>query len=797
MLNLASSRSRQARMAVLLSGKLLRLSLFIVSLASLGLWFYSVWILRDSLGNLLLIIFAFASMLLLWYVGHLRDLPIDKTSQTIDSRLAWSVLGRLRGQPSPRDLAEVVTKLPGGLFFGARFGVGRDFIIQLSSAAPTDSDMVWEYAAKLSDKAGEESISEAAVFAALVYSLPEYNFYLSQLGLDSDDIEDGLKWHTHIQSLISEHKTKKNAGGLGRDLGFGWTPLLSRIGIPISQHIEAGGVLHRKVSEHEDVLTQMIHLLQQQGRRNVTLVGEVGTGKTTLVYALAQRLMKDKRSSGSLAYQQVFELDSSSLIAQTKGRGEIEQLLIRVFNEALKAKNAIIFLDDAQLFLKDGTGSVDLSNILLPILEGGALKLILSMSDQQWLELSQSNPGLTQLMNRVVVSPLNKDATMRVAEDQVLLLESRHKITYMYQSLHEAYKLSGRYIREQAFPGKMIKLLDSAAGFPEQQYFVTANSVRQAVEKNFDVKVQVADTTEERDTLLNLEGKIHDRMINQTRAVQVVSDALRRARSGVRNQDRPIGTFLFLGPTGVGKTELSKALAEVYFGGEDRMIRLDLNEYSMPEDTKRLIASPAEFPDSLTARISKQPFSVVLLDEIEKAHDSVLSVLLQMLDEGVLRDSDNKEVSFRDAIIIATSNAGASSIREHIEKGQQLEDFEQQFIDELISSGDFRPEFLNRFDEIVLFRPLTEKELEQVVDLILRSINKSLSSQKVTVTLTDDAKSFLASEGYDPRLGARPLRRVMQRSIENIMAKKLLDGSVNAGDQVTISADQIKSSLGK
>lgn len=797
MLNLSSSRSRQARCAATLSSKLLRICLAIIILVAASLWVYSVWILGDKLGHFLLIIFSLSMMPLLWYNGRLKNLPADKNIDTVDGKLAWSILGRIKGEVTPKSIAEIVTKLPGGLFFGARFAVGKDFLTQLSSSSPSDIDSVWQRAIELSKKAGEDIISEAAVFAALVYSLPEYNFYLAQLGLDSDDIEDGLKWHAHIQELISEHSKRKHAGGLGRDLGFGWTPLLSRVGIPISQQIEAGGVLHRKVSEHEDVIAQMIHLLQQQGRRNVTLVGEVGTGKTTLVYALAKRLMNDKNTAGKLAYQQIFALDSSSLIAGAKGRGEMEQLLIRVCNEALRAKNAIIFLDDAQLFLKDGTGSIDLSNILLPILEGGALRIILSMNDQQWLELSQSNPGLAQLMNRVVVSPLDEEATMRIGEDQVLLLESRHKVTYMYQSLHEAYKLSQRYIREQAFPGKMIKLLDSAAGFPEQDHFITANSVRQAVEKNFDVKVQVAESSEERDTLLNLEGKIHERMINQTRAVEVVSDALRRARSGVRNQDRPIGTFLFLGPTGVGKTELAKALANVYFGGEERIVRLDLNEYSQAEDTKRLIASPAQYPDSLTAKISKQPFSVVLLDEMEKAHDSVLSVLLQMLDEGVLRDSENKEVSFRDAIIIATSNAGASRIRSHIENGESLEQFEDQFVNELISSGDFRPEFLNRFDEIVLFRPLTEKELEEVVDLILRSINKTLASQKVKISLTGDAKAFLASEGYDPRLGARPLRRVMQRSIENIVAKKLLEGSVSAGTSLTLGSEEIKISLGK
>jgi ATP-dependent Clp protease ATP-binding subunit ClpA len=250
-----------------------------------------------------------------------------------------------------------------------------------------------------------------------------------------------------------------------------------------------------------------------------------------------------------------------------------------------------------------------------------------------------------------------------------------------------------------------------------------------------------------------------------------------------------------LGPTGVGKTELAKSLAEVYFDGEDHMIRLDMNEYVNSDDVNRLIADGADNPNSLTARTMKQPFSVILLDEIEKAHPNVLSTLLQLLDEGILRDIKNREVSFRDAIVIATSNAGAERIREHIDRGLDIEKYEPQFINELISSNQFKSEFLNRFDEIVMFRPLTKPELLKVVDLMIVGVNQTLALQKVSVNVANDAKEYLVEKGYDPRLGARPMRRVVQKAVENTVAKKMLGGNVEPGSVVEISLEQVQQML--
>ena len=292
-----------------------------------------------------------------------------------------------------------------------------------------------------------------------------------------------------------------------------------------------------------------------------------------------------------------------------------------------------------------------------------------------------------------------------------------------------------------------------------------------------------------------MESIIHQRLIGQDSAVQAVSDALRRAAAGVRNEQRPIGTFLFLGPTGVGKTELAKAISEVWFKGEGEIVRIDLNEYVSADDVQRLIADGAENSLSLTAQVMKHPFSVVLLDEIEKAHPLVLTTLLQLLDEGILRDVNNREVSFRDTIVVATSNAGANKIREYIDAGEDMVTIKEQLTNELITSGEFKPEFLNRFDEICVFQPLTKDALYNIVDIIIAGVNKTLAPRKISVSLDDQAKALLVERGYDPKLGARPMRRIVSKTVENIVARSVLSGTADNGANIVIDANMIQSAL--
>lgn len=789
-----SRRASQARISHSLGGVwrvLLPLLAFLFLALGGGLLY-----LGQAVGWLVIGVAAIPFMFYEWYQHFLKELPVVQTPATIENLLAGDVLGLLPPNPTPYDLATAAGSVPSGQFFAARFGVGMKFLQDISAKEASQTAAVFQEAARIKEALGLDHISGGVLVAALVKVFPGHESLLASVHLDDDDLLTGIRWQEHINMLVEEHQKPRRTGGIARDWSFGYIPLLTRFGKNLSDQIMRQGMLAPKLESHRQALEQLLDTFTKGGRQNAALVGPAGVGKETIVEAFAERLLDaSSHLPETLKFRQVFMLDASALLAAAPGRGELENLIMQILGEAYSAKNIIICLDKAQMFFEEGVGSVDLTNVLLPILEAGNLRIILTMDEQRFLQIGQRNSALINALNRISVGPATKEETMAVMQDDLIITEFRQKVTYTYQSLEEAYRLSERYVHDLAMPGRAVKMMETAAGYSESG-LVTMNSVQTAIEQTLDIKVGVANDEEERAKLLNLEELIHQRMINQVRAVNVVSDALRRARAGVRNQNRPIGTFLFLGPTGVGKTELAKALADVYFGGEDRMIRLDLNEYVRPEDVARLIADGADDPTSLTAQAMKQPFSVVLLDEIEKAHPNVLTTLLQLLDEGILRDIKNREVSFRDAIVIATSNAGADRIREYIERGYQLEQFEKPFIDELINSNQFRPEFLNRFDEIVVFRPLGKEELIQVIDLILAGINKTLTLQKISVNVAQDAKLFLVDQGYDPRLGARPMRRVVQRAVENMVARQMLDGNVAPGSVIEISLRQVQQILG-
>ena len=787
-----SARAKKARLAVGLKPfrlifKILKILAFLSGLLLI--------LLDDSIGWLILAFATIPFILENWWQGELHRLSPNLGSDKIEDLLASNILGSLSKNPSSDEIAKVVLKSSGGQFIVARFGLGATTVESLATIPQNSPEKIFETAIEIHRKLNTTTVSGSVLTLSIIRNYPDFEKLLAQFHLDFEDLERGVKWHDHIFSLINKSKTPIKDGGLARDWSFGWTPTLDRFGMNLSNQVSGSVLMSSNLEQNEDLIEKMIAQFSSGGRQNIALIGADGVGKSTVVSAFAAKLLDaSAKIPANLQYRQVVSLDASTIISAAPGRGEIENLINYILVEAYNAKNIILCLENAQMFFEEGTGSVDISNLLLPILEAGRVRMILTMDEQRFLQISAKNPALAGALNRIQVQPAGFEETLAVMEDKLIIFEHQNKVFYRYQALKEAYRLSQRYIFDLEMPGRAVRLLEMSARFAEGNV-VEASSVQQAIEKTMNVKVSSSDNSSEKETLLNLENLLHARMIGQEKAVAAVSNALRRARTGVRNENRPIGTFLFLGPTGVGKTELSKALAEVYFNGEENIVRLDLNEFVNLDDVSRLIADGSRDANSLTAQVMKKPFSVILLDEIEKAHPNVLTALLQVLDEGILRDEKNREISFRDAIIIATSNAGALRIQELISRGYNSETAEPLIVQDLINSHEFRPEFLNRFDEIVVFEPLSKDNLKQIIDLMIAGVNKTLAPQKISVSVSPEAKELLAEKGYDPQLGARPMRRVIQKVVENTIARKMLSGEASAGSTVLIDENTVRENL--
>ncbi|MBW3538064.1 AAA family ATPase [Candidatus Parcubacteria bacterium] len=730
-------------------------------------------------------------MLTLWYRWELSelppgaDLPADGGVVPLDQVVSADIVSLLPWPGTPRTLWLVLRRHRQAAFLVNRLGLDPD-AIEASLPAEGSAEAVWQEAYRLACELRLPVIDAATLTAAALTAHPAG--LASSFGglVDPSDLRAALEW---LERLIALGHPRRSAysGGIGRDWAAGYTPVLGRYSRNLSADVESSGMTFATLA-HGQTLEQMLVNLSRPSRSSVVLVGDPGVGKTALVYALAERLL---HGGGALAYHQVVSLNAALLVSSNQQPGQLEQTMLELLADAVHAGNMIVFLDEAQLFFGAGVGAVDLSQILLPFLDSGRGRLILAMTPGDWQHLAGSNPAMAAQFNVVNVPESGSEEVKRILQDRALSLEYERGSILTYQALLEVQRLAERYIRDQALPGKALKLLEDAFGYPDGGR-ITPHSVQVAVEQTLGVKAAPAGAAEKAQ-LLHLEELLHKRMINQVRAVSVVAAALRRSRAGVGNPNRPVGSFLFLGPTGVGKTELTKALAEAYFGGRDQMIRVDMSEYAQPDDAARLLAASGEegTGSNLLLQVRQHPFSVVLLDEIEKAHPDVLNLLLQMLDEGRLTDSNGREVSFKEAIIIVTSNAGADDIRRHIEAGESLEQFEEAIVNGLIDSHQFRPELINRFDEVVLFRPLTKEELERVVGLMLGEVNQTLAPQKITVSLTEAAVRHLVEAGYDPRLGARPMRRMVQKAVENTVANRILSGQAKPGDALVLDVGDL------
>jgi len=740
------------------------------------------------------ILFALATAsysLLLWFKWDLSELdsamPFQQSSTRLEEILQSDIVNTVGRATTAIEIWQAISGHWQAAFFSQRFMVTQESITRGLGAAPIDLQAVYSMAYDIAIHSEHDQITAGCLTAALILCCPALASELTNLRIDRVSIERGLHWQHQILERYFTPKKRELFGGIARDWSSGYTPILDQYGENISKAIESGYTMFSGAAR-TDVIDQMIQIIGRPGRNGVALVAPLGSGKSSLVYALAEKMLKGEEGTGTLAYMEIVKLDANLITSRVGQNLSIDQIMEQIFYDAVHAHNVILFLDEAQLFMDSAAGSVDVSHIIMQVLEQTKMPIILALNPVDWHTYSTTKSALMTQLTKIDLVELDEEQVIRILEDFSLPLEAQAKAIVAYPALKEVYDLSNRYIAEKAFPAKAIDLLQDSMNYAENG-LVTSNSVKMAIEKTTGAKVTEV-TQAERSELLNLEDNIHRRMINQVHAVKTVAEALRRSRAGVRDVGRPVGSFLFLGPTGVGKTELARSLADTYFGSEANMIRLDMSEYQLAEDVTRILEATSDgaVGSSFLREVATKPSSIVLLDEIEKAHPSILNLLLQMLDEGTLTDTSGKVVSFREAIIIVTSNAGADAIRQRIESGQELEAFAVEFINQLINTNVFKPELLNRFDDTALFRPLKLEELMQVVQIMVTNLNTTLAKQSVSVELSQDALEFIIRVGYDPRLGARPMRRALQHYVENIISQKILGGETQPGSVVKLRA---------
>ena len=617
--------------------------------------------------------------------------------------------------------------------------------------------------------------------------------------------------------------------------------------------------------EHE--IQRVIQILSRRTKNNPCLIGEPGVGKTAVVEGLAQRIAAGDVPD-TIADKRVMTLDLSGMVAGSKYRGEFEERIKKVIAEVVEAKDVLLFIDEIHTIIGAGgaEGALDASNILKPSLARGELQLIGATTINEYRKYIEKDSALERRFQPVTVDEPSEEESIAILKGLRSRYEEHHRVEITDDALEAAVKLSSRYINDRFLPDKAIDLIDEAASKVRLSNYTKPSKIKdyeaqiddleeekesairdEAYEKAGDIKKkqeklkekirltlekwekeketrklvvgenEVADVVagwtkipvkklaqEESERLKNLEGILHERVVGQEEAVTAVSKAIRRGRIGLKDPKRPIGSFLFLGPTGVGKTELSKALAEAMFGTESALIRVDMSEYMEKHSVSKMIGSPPgyvgyEEGGQLSEKVRRNPYSVILFDEIEKAHPDVFNILLQVLDDGHITDAQGRKIDFKNTIIIMTSNAGAENIiapkrlgfgvatdakADHeFMKGRVMEEVKRLF----------KPEFLNRIDEIIVFHQLTKEHMKGIADIMLRGIEKRSKEQlDITLTVNEAAKDLLIDKGYDDKYGARPLRRTIQSLLEDKMAEEILDGKLKKGVNVEVGCEEGK-----
>ncbi len=648
-----------------------------------------------------------------------------------------------------------------------------------------------------------ERIPASQLLFAIMESHPLAQKTLFNLGVSKNDIMETILWQ---EKTLSSQKTRKKfwlkenllkKSSIGRQWAAGHTyylNLYSRDLTNFKQALSLGILLHEKqIKQAEDAL------ISSNGSTSALLVGEPGAGRRMLLSNLANKI-SEGRSYRSLNFNRIVEINMPSLITSSQGIEELEVILKSIFNEAMRAGNVILVIREIHNYIGSHFGArdvakVNISGMLAEYVSRPGFRLIGITTPEGFNRVWQQNQEILSHFAKIEVPPATPKETLAILEESTLEIERQTKFLISFPALEEIIELADRYISNAPFPKKALDVLDGVIIYKIRNSrrgsnLVLKKEVDALVSEKIEIPVGEA-SQKEKDVLLNLEDIIHQRLVGQEEAVSEIANALRRARADIKNGKRTLGSFLFLGPTGVGKTETAKCLARAYFGSEKKMIRLDMSEYQEAGSIKKLIGD-GENPGYFTTMVREDPFSLILLDEIEKAHPNILDLFLQILDEGRSTDGSGRIVDFRSTIIIATSNAGAELVRDAVKKGKNLSEYKQEFIDEILKKGLFRPEFLNRFDAVVLFRTLAEEHLRKIAQLMLEEIKNGLAQKEINLVITSDLVEKMAEIGFYPEFGAREMRRAIQEKVENIIAKAMLSGSLKTSDTIKIDPETFK-----
>ena len=614
------------------------------------------------------------------------------------------------------------------------------------------------------------------------------------LELDDDKMINAVEWFRVNKKLMERyHEYRRSAlfkpgSGMNRSYTAIATPSLDHFSRDLTLRAKSGE-LDLCVGRNKEI-TAIFEALTG-GHNGVLLVSPTGVGKSTIIGGLAQ-MMVEENVPTFLKDKRLVEIEVSKLISGADPSAA-EARLLDCINEASRSGNIILYIDNIENLIGISAGSkesLDLSDVLAESLNRKKILCLASATTENYSRFIE-NKSLGEAMTTIGIKESDVNSAIQILESRVGFLESKYDIYIVYSAIEQAVKMSMRYLHDKALPLKAINLLEKAV-------MIAVAASKNNPERSFcskeDVSLAISEITgiptskvgvDEGQKLLHLENEIHERLIGQDEAVKAVSASLRRARAAMKDSRRPIASFLFLGPTGVGKTELAKAVSQIYFGSEDYLVRLDMSEYQQADSIRKMIGDVDGTLGYLTEAVRKKPFSLVLLDEIEKANPDILNLFLQLLDDGRLTDGQGRTISFAESIIIATSNIGAIFIQDQIKAKTSLNLIKQELIDNQLREH-MRPELINRFDGIIVFKPLDEENIFTITTLMLKKIKKMLADKGIGLKADKDGVMILAKAGYDPKFGARPLRRLLQERVEDVIANKLLAGELKRRDQVII-----------